>query len=210
MHNVCFPLQQFFMLFSSVLHIHEGRYWLRDRGDFCTHRCHVLYPLCCLWGDCGNWLCANVVVCLCHAAPSSPLSTTMRCGSNDWMAPSQSCTSPSCRKANTLSSTRKNTHAYRQRPSSLLCLFLSPFCVVPSYILAICTDTRTQTHLTSPPLCISNKKRNTLKNKYQPFLKSKEMTFSVNMYVCWYYWQGHKVSFSLEWRSMQSAAKKNY
>lgn len=27
------------------------------------------------------------------------------------------------------------------------------------------------------------------------------------MYVCWYYRQGHKVSFSLEWRSMQSAAK---
>ncbi|XP_045916121.1 breast cancer metastasis-suppressor 1-like protein-A isoform X5 [Micropterus dolomieu] len=30
--------------------------------------------------------------------PSSPPSTTMRCGSNDWMAPSLSCTSPSCRK----------------------------------------------------------------------------------------------------------------
>lgn len=96
----------------------------------------------------------------------------------------------------------KNTHVYRQRPSSLLCFFMSPFHVVSLYILAICTVT--QTHLTSLSLCICNKK----KSKYQYLQLIEGDIFSVNMYVCWYYWQGHKVSFSLERRSMQSAAKK--
>jgi len=56
-------------------------------------------------------VCANASVCVCPAVPSSPPSTTTRCGSNDWMVPSQSCTSPSCRKANTLS----NTHKEKER-----------------------------------------------------------------------------------------------
>ncbi|XP_062324708.1 breast cancer metastasis-suppressor 1-like protein-A isoform X1 [Osmerus eperlanus] len=52
--------------------------------------------------------------------PSSLPSTTTRCGSSAWMAANQSCISPSCRKANTLSSTpetrQQYTHAFRNTP----------------------------------------------------------------------------------------------
>ncbi|XP_061610570.1 breast cancer metastasis-suppressor 1-like protein-A isoform X1 [Phyllopteryx taeniolatus] len=61
--------------------------------------------------------------------PSSPPSTMMRCGSNDWTAPSPSCTSPSCRKANTPSNTRENTRTANRPEIStrvLLCCCIRP------------------------------------------------------------------------------------
>lgn len=50
----------------------------------------------------------------------------MRCATNDWTAPSQSCTSPSCRKANALSSTHKIRPCRRRSVSVSLscCIFL--------------------------------------------------------------------------------------
>lgn len=129
-----------------------------------TVMCTAMSP-CRLWGS-GSNLALTLLYVLCHAVPSSPPSTTMRCGSNDWMAPSLSCTSPSCRKANTLSSTRKNTRsrslshthtrAYIQAKTIISAVsFLSPFCVVSFYILAICTVP----HLTSLPLVYKEQKK---------------------------------------------------
>lgn len=67
---------------------------------------------------------------MCVSVPLSPPLTTTRCGSNVWTELSRSCTSPSCRKENTPSSTRKQTR------TELAPLFLCFF----SYPLAICFD----------------------------------------------------------------------
>ena len=137
------PVCPYTMLSEHRVHLH----------DRLTLRCTVLFSPMNTWlqlplptvmsrGMMWYWCHANIVRCLCPAVPSSPPSTTTRCGSNDSTAPSQSCTSPSCRKANTPSSTRKNTCIQTRTVISAVYIHLL---LVYFHILAICTVTHQTT-----------------------------------------------------------------
>lgn len=86
-------------------------------------------PAGCVSVKCLDWFGVVLMSFLswCHAVPSSPQSTMMRSATNEWTAPSQSCMSPSCRKANALSSTHK-IH------NTCTITFLSHFHVLSFYI----------------------------------------------------------------------------
>lgn len=98
---------------------------------------------------------ANIlhILYVCRAVPSSPPSTTTRCGSNDWMVPSQSCTSPSCKKANTLSNTPK-TNRHTQSKTIISASLLR--------VIVLHSTTHTQTHTS-----VCAQEYNTKTNKYQ-------------------------------------------